>query len=470
MHLKHLREIASSISCKIFSWYAGVFIFGSVILFAFSYTYFSVTLLRQFHDEILLEFNEVTSLYRFGGPEAVESYMIENFISKRKTPLFVRIADHENRTAHLLFPQYWKDFDLEQLEQRLPDAEDDWTSIPARGGPYVLEIHSQKTDRGQWIQVGMSNEKWTDITRHYREHFVIIMIGLVVFALGGGLLLSSRVLKPIRDIISAVKAIDIGRMDNRIPRSNRNDELDELAMLFNRLLDKISLLVNGMQDSLDNVAHDLRTPLTRIKNTAELMLHSEGVSDASRETLLDIMEETDHILKMIDIVMDLAEAKAGTLRIDRRQTEMLSLVDRIVDMYQFVAEEKGVDIYTVASGDIYAMVDPDRISQAVANLLDNAIKFTQSGGWVRLEVSKVEGQVHMDMEDTGIGIQPEDLPRIWERLYRGDHRRSQKGLGLGLNIVKAIVEAHHGSINAKSIPGKGSVFTIVLPIDKAISQ
>jgi signal transduction histidine kinase len=288
------------------------------------------------------------------------------------------------------------------------------------------------------------------------------MLPLFLLGAAAGVFLSFRVLKPVRHIIQTVQSIEIGRMEKRVFRSDTGDELDELARLFNEMLDRINNLVKGMRDSLDNVAHDLRTPMTRIRNTSEIALQSDEDSKVHKEALISVVEETDRILKMLNTLMDIAEAEAGTLRIDRQLVNISTLIERVVDMYQFVAEEKNVGVRMNVPKECYAAVDPERISQAVANLLDNAIKFTPSAGVVSIEVCQTENKINIKIQDEGDGISPEELPRIWERLYRSDQSRSQKGLGLGLNLVKAIIEAHNGYVEVQSEPGKGSTFNVIL--------
>jgi signal transduction histidine kinase len=310
--------------------------------------------------------------------------------------------------------------------------------------------------------VGISSKDREMILQQFRRIITMIMLPLFLIGAATGVFLSLRVLKPVRHIIQTVQSIEIGSMDKRIYRSNTGDELDELARLFNEMLDRINNLVKGMRDSLDNVAHDLRTPMTRIRNTSEIALQGGGNSEMHREALINVVEETDRILKMLNTLMDIAEAEAGTLRIDRQLINISTLIERVVDMYQFVAEEKNVQIYIDVPQKCYAAVDPERISQVVANLLDNAIKFTPSGGEVSIEAHKIENKIKIKIKDNGDGISSEEIPRIWERLYRSDQSRSQKGLGLGLNLVKAIIEAHSGRVEVKSEPGKGSTFNIIL--------
>ncbi|MBW1609137.1 MAG: HAMP domain-containing histidine kinase [Deltaproteobacteria bacterium] len=239
--------------------------------------------------------------------------------------------------------------------------------------------------------------------------------------------------------------------------------MDELSRLFNEMLNKISSLIDGMKGSLDNVAHDLRTPMTRLRNIAEKALQVDQNVDFYREALSDCIEESDRIINMLVILMDISEAETGILSLDRKFVNISSLLARVVDMYEYVAEEKGVKLNVNAPDELYTTVDSNRLSQALANLLDNAIKYTASGGQVKIESYQNREEFVICIKDTGVGILKKDLSQIWNRLFRSDYSRSQKGLGLGLSLVKAIIRAHNGRIDVISDPGKGSTFTISLP-------
>jgi len=405
---------------------------------------------------------ELSSIYEVGGIKAFEDYVTKNYGFQKKKALFIRIADKNNTTRHIFFSQRWQDFDLLKLEKKFPVGNGAWLKLPAKKGRYVLEISSSKSSKGPWVQVGISSKDREMLLSQFRRILTITMLPLFLLGAATGVFLSFRVLKPVRNIIQTVQSIEIGSMKKRIFRSNTGDELDELARLFNEMLDRINNLIKGMRDSLDNVAHDLRTPMTRIRNTSEIALQSGDDCKVHSEALISVVEETDRILKMLNTLMDIAEAEAGTLRIDRRFMNISTLIERVVDMYQFVAEEKSVRIHMDVPQECYASVDPERISQAVANLLDNAIKFSPSGGEIRVEAHQIENKINLKIQDEGDGISAEELPRIWERLYRSDRSRSQKGLGLGLNLVRAIIEAHDGHVEVQSEPGKGSIFNVIL--------
>jgi len=198
---------------------------------------------------------------------------------------------------------------------------------------------------------------------------------------------------------------------------------------------------------------------------AEKALQNGADLESAREALSDCVEESDRILSMLTMLMDISEAETGALYLERRATNISVLLTRVMDMYEPVADEKSVKLTIDAPAELYTECDGNRLSQAFANLLDNAIKYTPAGGSVVARALHRNGELFIQVSDTGIGIPADDMPKIWDRLFRGDAARSQKGLGLGLSFVKAICEAHHGRVYAKSTTGQGAVFTIALPSD-----
>jgi signal transduction histidine kinase len=253
-----------------------------------------------------------------------------------------------------------------------------------------------------------------------------------------------------------------------LPRgaSGGDDAIDELTTLFNAMLDKIEGLVTAMRGSLDNVSHDLRTPLTRLRGTAEMALAGPSDLDRYREALADCVEEADRVLLMLNTLMDISEAESGAMQLQREPVRLSEVVARAVDLYREVAEAKGVTLEVgsrrIQDDEIVIMGDRPRLEQVAANLIDNALKYTPAGGRVEVSMGRENGQAVLAVRDTGLGIPPDELPRIWDRLFRGDASRSERGLGLGLSLVRAIVAAHGGTVEVESEPGRGSRFAIHL--------
>jgi signal transduction histidine kinase len=196
-----------------------------------------------------------------------------------------------------------------------------------------------------------------------------------------------------------------------------------------------------------------------------MALQSDQNGEVQREALAECIEESEQILTMLNTLMDISEAETGAMKLEPKELNVPELMEDVVDLYRYVAEDKGIALHIECPKGLCLTADPTRMRQVLANLLDNAIKYTPKGGEVFLEAHQKDRQVMLIMRDTGIGIPQEELPRIWDRLYRGDQSRSQKGLGLGLSFVRAIALAHKGRVEVSSEPGKGSVFTVILPAD-----
>jgi signal transduction histidine kinase len=196
---------------------------------------------------------------------------------------------------------------------------------------------------------------------------------------------------------------------------------------------------------------------------AEVALHAGADPAAAREALADCLEESERVISMLNTLMDITEAEAGMMKLQREPADLCQLAREVVELYQYVAEEKKITIRTDLPAPCEASADRTRMRQVFANLLDNGIKYTPAGGTVTISVRNDTNRAEAIFRDTGIGIPAEEQDKIWQRLYRGDKSRSQRGLGLGLSLVKAVVEAHGGKVTVSSQVNQGSEFTVTLP-------
>ena len=460
MFSRPLSELTRTVGFRLTIWYSGMFILSMSLLFGLTYFILSASLKRQDHEMIQSRLRELSTVYAQGGVEALEREMTGEKKFKKSDAFFVRVSDPANRTVFLILPYQWAEFDLKALEEKSLDG---WLELASRTGKEILEVASARLAFGYALQVGKSTEDREKILRNFRRIFVAALIPLVLLGFVGGIFLSQRALRPIRELTETVRSISSGKMDARAPALQSRDELGDLIVLFNSMVEKIQRLIRGMGESLDNVAHDLRTPMTRMRGIAEIALRSGGDAETCREALADCLEESERILGMLNTLMDISEAESGTMTLAPREVKVREVIEKVMDLYGYVAEEKELHFETSCPPDLCFVVDPLRMGQALGNLVDNAVKYTPLGGRVEVAAEQEGDKVLLAVKDTGIGIGPEELPRIWDRLYRADQSRSHKGLGLGLSLVKAIVEAHKGEVGVSSEPGRGSTFTLRLP-------
>jgi signal transduction histidine kinase len=461
MLLKLPKRFQETLAFRLTFWYSAIFVLSFLLLSVISYL-FVFSAIRDNRKAITAELSKYVALAESGGVEAIKSASLQRENPSRRNSFFVRVAAADNATLFLANSRLWEQFEFTRRQDE-PVA-GSWEYYTSRRDGDLLEVMSARLQDNKLLQVGKAIQDRDEVLEHFRDTLLATIIPMALIGFAGGAFLAFRALRPIRHLSAVVRSIvDTGRFDTRVPAKERGNELNELALLFNQMLAKIEILIRGMKDGLDNVAHDLRTPVTRFRGMAEQALRSEADDGAVREALADCLEESERIMATLDALMDVSEAEAGTMKLTLESINLAALIDDVADLYRHVAEEKSIQLLTKAPNDIRLRADHVRLRQVLANLVDNAIKYTPNGGRIAIEASQEKQQAVLLVKDNGIGIPVEEMPRIWDRLYRGDKSRSQRGLGLGLSLVKAVIQAHHGRVEAAPNPGGGSIFSVYLP-------
>jgi signal transduction histidine kinase len=454
-------RLERSIGLRLAVWYALLFVLSSTVVGVLGYRLLERSLVGRDHDLLRVKLAEYVTRYESGGLRALSAVVEAEQASGDPDSVMVRLLA-ANADVVLLSPSpLWRAYDLRPIEGSSGEVPRRAVS-PTRDT--TIEVVSRVLWDGTLMQVGRTTVGRDQVLREVRRILGVLLLVIATAGLAGGIVLTRQALKPIRHLLDTVRGIaETGQLTARVDTAAGGDMVDELGRVFNSMLARIETLVAGMRGALDNVAHDLRTPVARLRARAEAALASEGTREQALEALANCVEEADRVMALLTTLLDISEAETGTMRLSIEPVSVAAVARETVDLYEDIAEDRGIELKTTVPDDITVRADRQRLRQVLANLVDNAVKYTPRGGRVAISAIPADGRVAITVTDTGIGIAESDLTRIWERLYRADQSRGEAGLGLGLSLVAAIVAAHGGTVSVDSKPGHGSTFRITLP-------
>ncbi len=472
--LEALARAGRTLALRLTLWYAAIFALSSVVAFALAYGLVASFVAQRTDDDLGEDLRDLGALFAQQGLDGVLREIELDTQGNDASRSYFRIWSGDGRLLGATDTAAWPELQgapplsLSSAAQSTQPRFDRFER--AAEGDAVRTAIGRIAD-GVVLETGHSLADDEAFLDEMLRGFALALAGVLVLGGPVGWFIARRALRGVEAVTRAAAEIaDDGALARRVPVGARGDELDRLARVFNTMLDRIQALVFGMRDMADNLAHDLRGPMARLRAGAEVSLAGAVATPAHEALAADTIEECDRLLEMLNTTLDIAEADAGAAKLDSGRVDLAEVLRGAAELFQTVAEDNHVALAIDAPAPCWIVGDRQRLQRVVANLIDNALKYTPAGGRVRAALQHEGPRVRLTVEDTGVGIAHEELQRVFQRFYRGDSSRSQRGFGLGLSLARSFVRAHGGEITVSSAPGRGTTFIVELHAEPAAAM
>jgi heavy metal sensor kinase len=466
MSLGKILRLPNTLALRLTLWYAGIFTVCSCVAFLLFYTFITSILQERNDQELLAQAQRFSALLATEGIEAVHNSAVIEAQAAGVKKVFFRLLNLTGEAFSSSNMSYWKDIgvDVGAIERVLHGRGAVLETITIPNRSEEVRILYAMLSPTVIVQVGQAMESQSRFVEAFKRIFIITMSVLIFVAAGVGGFMAKRAISGVEAVTRTARKISGGSLQERVPVKPRGDEIDQLATTFNEMLDRIQALLTEIKEMSDNIAHDLRSPITRIRGIAEVTLTTSKSLGEYENMAASTVEECDRLLDMINTMLLISKTEAGVEKPSRAEVDMVALVHNACELFEPIAQDKEVSLSYRGPGQARLPGDARMLQRMLANLVDNAVKYTPPGGKVEVSLTETEPKaVVVSVNDTGAGISESDLPHIFERFYRCDRSRSQPGTGLGLSLARAIARAHGGDITVTSSLNQGSTFTITLP-------
>ena len=465
MSLRRLISVRNTLAFRLTLWYAGIFTVSSCVAFLLFYTLVTSLVLEQVDQDLLDQANRFSLVIASQGADSViDSAIIESEAAGVKM-VFFRFLSVNGQVFSSSNMSYWQDIEIDESAVRalFRDRKPVFKTVSITDRREKVRILYAQVSPRILLQVGQAVEGYSRFLDAFKRIFISTMALLIALSACVGWFMARRAVSGVEAVTRTAQKISGGALDERVPVKTREDEIDRLAITFNTMLDRIQALLSEIREMSDNIAHDLRSPIARIRGVAEVTLTSGKTPEEFESMAASTIEECDRLLDMINTMLLISKTESGSEQFSKTDIDLSGTVRRACELFGPMAEDANVELNMEVPDGIRLMGNVSMIQRMISNLLDNALKYTPSGGKVHVRLKESGSRAVLTVTDTGIGISSADLPRIFDRFYRCDQSRSQSGTGLGLSLARAIARAHGGEITSVSAPGSGSIFSADLP-------
>lgn len=463
-----MKKFYNTIAFRLTLWFTGIFSICAAVAFSLFYFLSVRAIMDQVDQDLLDSASKFTAaIHRSGLAGARELAVIEAQASGEKL-IFFRLLYPTGEVFASSHMSYWKNVGISKTALRTMMVEKtnvfETITIPDTDQKARLLYYHIATNA--ILQTGISMENSTRFLTAFKTTFLGVMGFILILSAVSGWLLVQKALSGVRAISRTAQNISAANLEDRVQTSHKKDELDELADTFNLMLDRIEELVRNTREMNDNIAHDLKSPITRIRGFAELALVHEDSIENYRSMAATTIEESDRLLDMINTMLLISKAEAGEGDFNFMPCDVSKMVQEACELFAPLAEDQQLSLEVLTQPGIMVHADLKMLQRAFSNLLDNAIKYTPKKGTITVSVKSSGNYAFIRVADTGIGIDPRYFEKIFDRFYRTETSRTTSGTGLGLSLARTIIQKHGGRISVQSTPGRGSQFEITLALQK----
>lgn len=433
--------------------YTSIIFFSFLILFFMVYSFFEVYLDSRTSEQLLEKAKSYRILYKQERLDGLLKQINKEVEIINLSEHFFWIYDKSRGVILSIGDSPYKvEFDKVFKEKT------DYYSLTKTHNYYTVVY---KLSSRHILVMGKSTHSNNRLLNRLQDIFYLSSAITFLISVLGGFILTATITKKLKKISETAKSISSSMdLNSRIKTTGSGDEIDDLSSVINHLLDRIQVLVNTIKETSESIAHDLKTPIARIRSSVENAIMKNNLPKDCNDLLGYVLEETEIINQMIADLLTISKIESGAYDLKMEDFNLSEAVNRLCYLFKDYASSKSVELSCDVEDLIHIKADSKLLSRAVANIMDNAIKFNKAGGKVFVSLKRESDSILLRIEDTGIGIPSDKINKIFEKFYMVDESRSVYGSGLGLSLVKAVVEAHGGVIVVKSKEGEGSVFEI----------
>ncbi len=454
-----------TIAFRLTIWFAGIFSICSAVAFFLFYYLATQTILDQVDQELMDNAAKFSTIIRNNGLIGARRLAVLEAQAAGEKSIFIRLLYPTGEVFASSHMSYWKDVDVNQdaIKKLMTQHQNSFETIILSATGQKARLLYTYVAPTVVLQTGLVISFADRFLSAFKKVFISAMGFIVIFSALSGWLLIRKTLSGVAVITKTAQNISGSNLEARVQGSGRKDELDLLVATFNSMLDRIEALVKSIAEMSDNIAHDLKSPITRIRGFAELSLTHDENMENYRIMAANTIEESDRLLDMINTMLVISKAQAGEGEFEFKKENLSIMLDEVSDLYLPLAEDKTILLTRKIEDNIVIELDRKMFQRVLSNLLDNAVKFTPENGNIQVAARAEGTRAVIKIKNSGPGIDSQYHVKIFERFYRAESSRTSSGTGLGLSLAKTIVRCHNGDISVESRPGQGACFIITLP-------